>query len=795
MSEVVETRAGTVRGVERDGVVAFKGISYGDDTSGEGRFRPPRPPLAWAAVRDCLEYGPSCPQVTVAQMTGQELPAEVETFMGIWNHERQTGEDCLVLNVWTPAVDDGASRPVLVWLHGGGMAVGSASWPLYDFTNVARNNDVVVVGVNHRLGVLGFLDVSHLGDEFTDSGNVGMLDIVAALEWVRDNITQFGGDPANVTIFGESGGGSKVTCLLGMPSAQGLSRSAFAMSGALLAAQMPEAARANTDAVLEHLGVGTDVEALGKLDADAIVQASVAISGSGLAAARAGFGPTLGPSLPEHPVDAVRAGSGSDVNVVLGCTTHEMVAFMGTPELFASGEVTVREMLRGMLGDNADAIFDGYRAANPDDSPPSLFVLIASDNAMRIPHIRYAEALLDGGATNPRMYLFDFRRPGLDGVERAGHGSDMPFFFDNLDKAPASDGAHAAPLVSATSGALVALAKTGDRITTRSRRGRCTRSATERRWSSTSSTTRCRRRDASGTTAGSQGRVGSAAMTTAVTIVTGAASGMGLATARRLLRPRETMLLVDLDAAKLEAVRADLAEYAAGPEWVETAVADVTDTDAMARLAETVRDLGPFRTLAHAAGISPTMGEWWPMVHVDLVGTARILQALLPLVEPGSVAVCWASNSAHMGATPAGDPVLDPILDDPLDPDLHARLEAALEGRWDGEAGSGAAYGWAKRGVIRLVRREASAWGARGGRLLSVSPGIINTPMSRQELEKQPMMQVMLDNTPVPRMGAPSEVADLVAFLVSHNASYLTGTDILIDGGVSATLERMLNPS
>ena len=149
------------------------------------------------------------------------------------------------------------------------------------------------------------------------------------------------------------------------------------------------------------------------------------------------------------------------MNVVLGCTTHEMVAFMGTPELFASDEATLREMLRGMLGDDADATFDAYRAANPDDSPPSLFVLIASDQAMRIRHIRYAEALLDGGATNPRMYLFDFRRPGLDGVERSGHGSDMPFFFDNLDKAPASDGPHAAPLVRAMSGALVALARVG----------------------------------------------------------------------------------------------------------------------------------------------------------------------------------------------------------------------------------------------------------------------------------------------------------------------------------------------
>jgi NAD(P)-dependent dehydrogenase (short-subunit alcohol dehydrogenase family) len=283
-------------------------------------------------------------------------------------------------------------------------------------------------------------------------------------------------------------------------------------------------------------------------------------------------------------------------------------------------------------------------------------------------------------------------------------------------------------------------------------------------------------------------------MDAGVTIVTGAASGMGLATARRLLRPRETMLLVDLDAVKLDAVRADLAEYAAGPEWVQTLVADVTDTDAMELLAKKVHGLGRFRTLAHAAGISPTMGEWWPMIHVDLVGTARILQALLPLAEPGTVAVCWASNSAHMGAIPAGDPVLDGILDGPLEPELRGLLDTALEGRWDTAAGSGEAYGWAKRGVIRLVRREASAWGARGARLLSVSPGIINTPMSRQELEQQPMMQVMIDNTPIPRMGAPSEVADLVAFLVSDDAGYLTGTDILIDGGVSATIERMFNP-
>jgi para-nitrobenzyl esterase len=384
--------------------------------------------------------------------------------MGVWVRERETGEDCLVLNVWTPAVGDSGARPVLVWLHGGGMSVGSASWPLYDFTNLARNNDVVVVGLNHRLGILGFLDVSHLGEEFADSGNVGMLDIVAALEWVRDNIAGFGGDPGNVTIFGESGGGAKVTCLLGMPSAQGLFHRACAMSGAMLEARTADAARATTDRALEELGVGADVDALRKLEADAFVRAELALAAGGITSGRGArtFGPALGPSLPEHPADAVRDGSAAAVDVVLGCTSCEMVAFLSSPDLWNADEGSVRQMLGVMLGDNVDVLYERYQAARPGDSPASLFLLIASDRAMRMAHVRYAEALLEGGASDPRLYLFDFKRPNPDGVERAGHGSDMPFFFDNLDQAPGSDGPHGAPLVRAMSGALVALARTGD---------------------------------------------------------------------------------------------------------------------------------------------------------------------------------------------------------------------------------------------------------------------------------------------------------------------------------------------
>ncbi len=277
-----------------------------------------------------------------------------------------------------------------------------------------------------------------------------------------------------------------------------------------------------------------------------------------------------------------------------------------------------------------------------------------------------------------------------------------------------------------------------------------------------------------------------------VTVITGAASGMGLACARRLARPDQTLLLVDIDAAKLAAVRADVAEYASGPDDVQTATVDVTDVASLAGLADRVRELGEFRALAHAAGISPTMAAWDAVIRVDLVGTALILEALRPLAVSGTAVVCWASNGAYMGISGAGDPILDAILDEPLAPDLIDRLAAANGERFSSPDGSGDAYTWAKRGVIRLVRREAAAWGARGARIVSISPGIINTPMSRQEFAVQPLMKVMIDNTPIPRFGAPNEIAELVAFLVSPNAGYITGCDILIDGGVSAALGQLV---
>ena len=214
---VAETAAGKIRGVVQEGVNVFKGVPYGASTTGKNRFMPARKPVPWPGVRDALHYGPSAPQGNGKTVARGVAPIS---------------EDCLVLNVWTRGLNDGVKRPVMVWIHGGGFATLSGSSPAYDGVNLAKRGDVVLITLNHRLNVFGFLDLADLaGDQYAQSGNVGMLDLVHALDWVRDNITNFGGDPNNVTIFGESGGGRKVSTLLAMPAAKGLFHRAIIESG------------------------------------------------------------------------------------------------------------------------------------------------------------------------------------------------------------------------------------------------------------------------------------------------------------------------------------------------------------------------------------------------------------------------------------------------------------------------------------------------------------------------------------------------------------------------------------
>jgi NAD(P)-dependent dehydrogenase (short-subunit alcohol dehydrogenase family) len=263
-----------------------------------------------------------------------------------------------------------------------------------------------------------------------------------------------------------------------------------------------------------------------------------------------------------------------------------------------------------------------------------------------------------------------------------------------------------------------------------------------------------------------------------ITVVTGAARGMGEACARRLHRPGEPMVLVDLDADGAYRVANDLGDD------VAVVTCDLSDPAGVAVVVDQVREMGTLRALAHAAGISPTMGSWQRIMAVDLRASALLLEGLRPCTREGSAAVCFASVAAELGPE-QGDSAIDPILDDPLGPEFIARLAALDDPRILDPT---SCYGWAKRGVVRLVAREAITWGARGARVNAVSPGMIDTPMGAQELEQQPLMAVMLEHTPLGRFGRADEIAALVEFLVSGDASFVTGANVIADGGVVAGL-------
>ena len=449
-SGVVETTSGRIRGVVLDGGVnAFYGVPYGAPTDGANRFMPARKPAPWTGVKETTVVGHRSPQDFVGPIS------EVYAL----DRREPMGEDCLNLNVFTPALGRG-DRPVMVWLHGGGYSSGSGNWLLYDGARLARSQDVVVVPVTHRLNVFGYMYLADIGGEkYAESSNVGMLDIVAALEWVRDNIARFGGNPGNVTIFGQSGGGGKVGALLGMPAAKGLFHRASCMSGALVRGTPKDRASASAEKFMAALGVKT-VDEMQRLPMERV--RDVANETRGLA-----LSPVVdGRTLPDNPFDPKATEISASVPLMASTVEHEVNFFPSTPldEIDAADLLTRVTQVTRSDDATAKEIIDLYRRHRPKVSNVELYQVIASDATFRPGIVTEAERKAEQGKAPTYMYYFRWQSPVHEGKLRAYHTVDIPFVFNNVEIAASMVGARQDrySLADKMSGAFAAFARTGD---------------------------------------------------------------------------------------------------------------------------------------------------------------------------------------------------------------------------------------------------------------------------------------------------------------------------------------------
>jgi para-nitrobenzyl esterase len=426
---VATTTYGAVRGFKRSSVYIFKGIPYGADTGGPARFLAPKAPKSWDEVRLALIYGPVCPQ-------RPSNHAPIELMFVNDADPAYPDENCLSLNVWSETLDHSAHRPVIVWLHGGGYFSGSShELPVYDGENLARQG-VVLVSVNHRLGPLGFMDLSAAGgEEFAESGNVGMLDLVLALKWVRDNVAQFGGDPTRVTIFGHSGGGGKVSTLMAMPAAQGLFHRAIVTSGSFPNTTRPAAAQELTAATLSELGL-KDVAELQRIDAARLIAAGDAASRKLMEAARARgvpggapmgmqFGPVIdGRVLPEAWLSSA-PGISAAVPMIIGNVRDEF-----RPLTLHVEEAKLAESIPGVHRDKAPEIIAALRAAYPNLSATELAAILGAVGMRNMAVAQATKKYALGGAP-VYSYWYTLPTPVLDGRIGCPHGMDLPAAFDN----------------------------------------------------------------------------------------------------------------------------------------------------------------------------------------------------------------------------------------------------------------------------------------------------------------------------------------------------------------------------
>ena len=428
---VAQTANGKVAGYIQDGVTIFKGIPYAK----ANRFEAPVHADSWEGIRSCRQYGPVSPQGARSGWANDEI-----AFAFNWNDGVQ-GEDCLRLNVWTPALDS-RKRPVMVWLHGGGYSAGSGQeLPSYDGTSLAFAEDVVVVSINHRLNVLGFLDLSAYGEKYSKSANAGLLDIVASLKWVRDNIAAFGGDPSNVTIFGQSGGGGKVTTLLATPCAKGLFHKAIVQSGSMLRTMESKYSRKIGIATVRNLGL--DASSIDKISEvpygellaageKAIAQVKAEADRDGVASFIFGWAPTVdGAVLPSQPFDPQAPAISADIPMIIGTTRHEFSMTTYVPALRNAGREEVIGILKGRYGEGTERFLELFAKAYPGSKPADM---LDADFVFRPSAIEQALRKSLQGAAPVYMYMFNWESPVLDGILRSTHCMEIPFVFNNADR-------------------------------------------------------------------------------------------------------------------------------------------------------------------------------------------------------------------------------------------------------------------------------------------------------------------------------------------------------------------------
>ncbi|SEQ93849.1 carboxylesterase/lipase family protein [Neolewinella agarilytica] len=434
---ITTTESGQVQGYISNDIFTFKGIPYGQAK----RFMAATRPSPWEGVRSSRTYGPVAPLLTPTTTVQDESEF---VFDHNWGY---TSEDCLVLNVWSPGLKDGRKRPVMFWIHGGGFTSGSSQeLPSYDGENLARSGDVVVVSINHRLNVLGFLDLSAYGDEYAASANNSVMDMKLALEWVRDNIGNFGGDPDNVTIFGQSGGGAKVNTLMSMPSAKGLFHKAINQSGSFRSNMLTkETTQRIAAATLKELDIpAAEVNRLQNLPfaelAEASSRALKTVEGELRAAGKevGGFGLGWGPSvdgaiLPYQYSSDEALSLARDIPLLIGTVKNEFMPFMNGA-LSAAPEATIMERIKQQHGDRAADFVAAVKAAYPEQRVPS--DLIDVDVMFRMGAVAQADtkASLSGGAP-VYMYLFTWQSPVMGGKYKAIHCVEVPFTFNTTDLA------------------------------------------------------------------------------------------------------------------------------------------------------------------------------------------------------------------------------------------------------------------------------------------------------------------------------------------------------------------------